>query len=246
VSRELSGTALLLVGAMLVRLTVTDVYQRYVRVGMGPLLLGAGVLLLALGLVTLVAAFRGVPETEDAGLDHTGHDHAGHDHAGHAPGGARVGWLLLAPVLALLLVAPPALGSYGVGRTTTVDVRTGHGTFAALEAGAGPVTMTLLEFDQRAQDRAGGSFGAVPVRLTGFVAAPAEGGFRLARYQIACCAADAVAAVVDVRGITGDPPARDAWVSVIGTFRPGADPDQAPVLEVSSVQPVAVPVDPYE
>ena len=235
-NRELSGTALLLVGAMLVRLTVTDVYQRYVRVGMGPLLLAAGVLLVALGLVTLVAAFRGVPEPADDQLDHRG----------HAPGGARVGWLLLAPVLALLLVAPPALGSYGVGRTTTVDVRTGHGTFAVLRADAAPVTMSLLEFDQRAVDRAGAGFGGVAVRLTGFVAAPAAGGFRLARYQIACCAADAVAAVVDVRGITGDPPARDAWVSVIGTFRPGGDPDQVPVLDVSSVQPVPVPVDPYE
>lgn len=234
-NRELSGTTLLLVGAMLVRLTVTDVYQRYVRAGMGPLLLVAGLLLVALGLVTLVAAFRGRPEPDD-----------GHDHTGHSPGGARVGWLLLAPVLALLLVAPPALGSYGVGRTTTVDVRTGAGTFAALEPGAAPVTMTLLEFDQRAVDRAGASFGGVPVRLVGFVAAPAAGGFRLARYQIACCAADAVAAVVDVRGITGDPPARDSWVAVIGTFRPGGDPDAAPLLDVSSVQPEAAPVDPYE
>lgn len=234
-SRELSGTALLLVGAMLVRITVADVYQRYVRVGMGPLLLVAGILLAVLGLVTLVAAFRGVPE------NHDGHD--------HPPGGARVGWLLLAPVLALLLVAPPALGSWNVGRTTTVDVRTGSGTFATLKPAAAPVTMTLLEFDQRAEDRAGASFAGVPVRLTGFVASGADGGdggFRLARYQIACCAADAVAAVVDVRGITGDPPARDDWVTVIGTFRPGGNPDQAPVLDVSTVQPQTAPVDPYE
>jgi uncharacterized repeat protein (TIGR03943 family) len=241
VSRELSGTALLLVGAMLVRITVADVYQRYVRVGMGPLLLVAGILLVVLGLVTLVAAFRGVPEGD--GDPEPGDGHDGH---GHSEGGARVGWLLLAPVLALLLVAPPALGSFGVSRTTTVDVRTGSGTFAPLRAAAAPVTMTVLEFDQRAEDRAGASFAGVPVRLVGFVAGPADGGFRLARYQIACCAADAVAAVADVRGITGDPPARDTWVSVIGTFRPGGDPDSAPVLDVSSVQPEPVPVDPYE
>lgn len=232
-NRELSGTALLLVGAMLVRITVTDVYQRYVRAGMGPLLLVAGILLVALGLVTLLAAFRGLPEPP------------GDDGHGHGSG-SRVGWLLLAPVLTLLLVAPPALGSWSVGRTTTVDVRTGTGTFARLQPGAAPVAMTLLEYGQRAEDRSGSSFAGVPVRLTGFVAAPADGGFRLARYQIACCAADAVAAVVDVRGVTGDPPARDTWVTVTGTFRPGGDPDRAPVLDAGSVQPQAAPVDPYE
>jgi uncharacterized membrane protein YcgQ (UPF0703/DUF1980 family) len=83
------------------------------------------------------------------------------------------------------------------------------------------------------------------VRLTGFVAAGNGGpGFRLARYQIQCCAADAVAATVRVVGVSGDPPARDQWVTVIGTYqRSSGDPPQ---LLVSSLTVTPAPPDPYE
>jgi hypothetical protein len=77
VTPVVGGTTLLLVGAMLIRLTVTDAYQRYVRIGMGPLLLIAGVLLAALGTVAVVRALRAGP---DADADHTDHE----DHTGHA------------------------------------------------------------------------------------------------------------------------------------------------------------------
>jgi uncharacterized repeat protein (TIGR03943 family) len=166
---------------------------------------------------------------------HDGHDH---DHR------QRVGWLLLAPVVALLMVAPPALGSYGVDRAAAVDVTAGGRTFASLPSGT-VVPMTLLEFDQRAADHAGASFGTTQVRLTGFVTAGDGGpGFRLARYQIQCCAADAVAALVRVVGVSGDPPARDLWVTVTGTFRPA--PGDPPQLLVSSLTVTAAPADPYE
>ncbi|HEX6245842.1 MAG TPA: hypothetical protein VFZ61_33185, partial [Polyangiales bacterium] len=52
-------------------------------------------------------------EYVDHDHDHD-HDHGhGHDHGHHEP---RVGWLLILPVLGLLLVAPPALGSYAAGQ----------------------------------------------------------------------------------------------------------------------------------
>lgn len=79
-SREAGGTAVLLVGLLLVRLTVADVYQRYVRVGMGPWLLAAGVLLIGLGAVTVARALR---RTAPAAL---GADHHHSD---------RIDWLLL-------------------------------------------------------------------------------------------------------------------------------------------------------
>lgn len=75
--------------------------------------------------------------------------------------------------------------------------------------------MTLLEFGQRAFDRDGASFSGAAVQLTGFVAGAEDGGFRLARYQIACCAADAAPVVLRVVGIHGAP-ARDQWVTVTG------------------------------
>ena len=246
-SPDVSGSALLLVGVMLVRLVVTDVHQRYVRASMGPWLLVSGVLLALLGLVVLVRALRR-PAATDQGprhLDphHDGHDaHDRHDHA--HPGGDRVGWLLVAPVLALLLVAPPALGSFGVDRTS-VRIGAGAAVWRPLPASAEPVEMRVLELDQRAADRAGQSLAGATVRLTGFVAAGGRpGGFRLARYQIACCAADAVAAVAEVRAVTGAP-ARDSWVTVTGRFA-GVLPDGSPILEATGVQTVPEPRDPYE
>jgi uncharacterized repeat protein (TIGR03943 family) len=222
------GTITLLVGTVLLRLTVTGTYRRYVRVGMGPWLAVAAVLVIALGAVTLLRALRGTP-SEDA-----------HDHAN----GVRVGWLLLAPIAALLLVAPPTLGSYGVDRGAAVDIRAGAPVFDPLPASGAPVPMTLLEFGQRAFDHGGNSFHEVPVQLTGFVAGSEDDGFRLARYEIACCAADAAPVVLRVTGVSGDPPPRDQWVTVTGTFQPGGG--DTPELAATSVDEIPAPEDPYE
>jgi uncharacterized repeat protein (TIGR03943 family) len=228
------GTITVLVGAVLLRLTVSDTYERYVRVGMGKWLLLAGVAVVVLGLATLVQALRRV-EVVDA------HDHGhGHDHGG----GIGVGWLLLAPIAALLLVAPPTLGSYGVGRGATVDVRAGAPVFRPLPRSAEPLPMTLLEFGQRAFERNGASFNGASVELTGFVAGDEDGGFRLARYTIACCAADATPVVVSVVGTSGGRPAIDEWVRVTGTYEPSTG--DLPELAVTSIVPIDAPNDPYE
>lgn len=228
-SEDVRATTILLVGAMLIRLYVTDAYARYVRVGMGWWLLIAGILLVALGLAGVVRVLR--PATLVA------HDDD-HHHS------QRIGWLLLAPVIALLLVTPPALGSFGVDRNASVSVTSGGRTFATLPAGP-PVQMSLLEYGERVADHGGVSFGSVSVKLTGFVARTQDGnGFRIARYQIACCAADAVASVVRVTGNPGDSPARDQWVTVVGGFQRSSD--DVPQMVVTSVSPISPPRDPYE
>ncbi len=105
--------------------------------------------------------------------------------------------------------------------------------------------MTLLEFDERTADHDGGSFGTTPVRLTGFVTPSSDAqGFRIARYQIACCAADAVASVVRVTGASGARPTRDQWVTVTGTFNRAAD--HVPELRATSLNEIPAPADPYE
>jgi uncharacterized repeat protein (TIGR03943 family) len=104
--------------------------------------------------------------------------------------------------------------------------------------------MTLLEFGQRSFEHEGASFNGVPVQLTGFVAGTEDDGFRLARYQIACCAADAAPVVVRVAGTSGESLPTDQWVSVIGTFR-GTN-DDLPVLTATSIAEIDPPVDPYE
>jgi uncharacterized repeat protein (TIGR03943 family) len=239
VNREAGGTTTLLVGALLLRLTITGAHRRYVRPALGPWLIVAGLVLVALGAAALIAALR----RNDT------HDHHPNDDDAHSHGGGveRVGWVLLGPVVALLLVAPPALGSFAVDRAARVDVTSRSGTFTALPAGQGPRTMTLLEFAQRGADGNGASFNGVAVEITGFVTADDDGaGFRIARYQIACCAADAAAVVVRVIGTSGSPPPRDQWVTVTGTFVPNNDPDAVPQIEATSVASISPPEDPYD
>jgi uncharacterized repeat protein (TIGR03943 family) len=234
-SEDARATTVLLVGALLIRLSLSHAYARYVRVGMGGWLLVAGILLALLGLAGVIRAFVARAPAPDP---HGHHEHGHHEH------GTRVGWLLLAPVLALLLVTPPALGSYGVDRDAGVSVTSGGKTFPSLPRDR-ITPMSLLEFDERAADHDGASMRTTPVRLTGFVARPNDGaGFRLARYQIACCAADAIAAVVRVTGAIGTPPARDHWVTVTGTF--SGSPGGVPELRAAGLTEIPAPPDPYE
>ena len=227
------GAISVLVGAVLLRLALTGTFQRYVREGMGWLLVAAGIVIVTVGVVAFVRALR---HAEPADL----HDHD-HDH-GH---GVGVGWLLLAPISALLLVAPPTLGSFGVDRSTSVDIRSGIGVFEPLPRTGTARPMSLLEFSQRAYERNGASFNRSTVQLTGFMAGSEEGGFKLARYQIACCAADAAPIVVRVVGIEGAVPARDQWLVVTGTFQRGGDED-LPELTATSILDIDAPQDPYE
>jgi uncharacterized repeat protein (TIGR03943 family) len=260
------GSITVLVGAAMLRLTLAGTYQRYVRAGMGPWLVVAGVVVIVLGVTTLVRALRrpGAPDPHGHGHgDGDRHDGGGHGHGdghdgdvdgghGHGRHDPRVGWLLLAPVAALLLVAPPALGSYGVDRSATLDIRAGAPAFDRLEPGGEPVPLSLLEFSQRAFDRDGASFDGATLQLIGF--APDDphdpdggrraGSFRLARYQIGCCAADAAPVVVRIVGVPGGPPSRDRWVIVTGTFHP-SDTD-VPELTAVNVVEMAPPDDPYE
>jgi uncharacterized repeat protein (TIGR03943 family) len=224
------GTITILVGAVLLRLTLTDTHLRYVRPELGPWLLVAGVTVVALGVATLVWSLRHGDEP-----DPNAH---GHEH------GVGPGWLLLAPIAALLLVAPPTLGAYGVERAANVDITAGAPVFDRLTKGAPPHAMGLLEFSQRAAEQDGATFNGAAVELTGFVAEAEERGFRLARYQIACCAADAAPVVVRVVGTAGDPPSLDQWVAVTGTFKPGGE--ELPELAATSVVEIPAPDDPYE
>ena len=207
----------------------------YVRPGLAPYLLASGVILVGLGLLPPLGLLG------DQAAGHPG----GHHHR------ARVGWLLLVPVLVVMLVQPTALGSYAVSSRSAVPG--GDGGFQPLAAPVrGAVPMPMAEFVTRAVRDPGQSLAGVRVRLTGFVA-PAEAGdhgWRLTRFVIFCCAADAEALQAVVHGDAA-PRARDQWLEVEGTWqpRPAAvdDPNpQPPVLDADAVRPIAPPRPPYE
>ncbi len=212
-----AGTLIALVGAVVLRLTASGAYLRYVQNAMRPWLLIAGVTLVVLGVVTFLRSMLA----------------SSADDAEDRP---RAGWLLLAPIAVLLLVAPPALGSYGVDRSAPVNVRSGGGEFAPLPKTAEPAAMSLLEYGQRAFDGDGRTVRDATVSLTGFVAGGAD--------STSCCAADAAAMIVKVVGIAGRAPGRDQWVTVTGRFHPSSG--DTPELTGLTVQPIPAPEDPYE
>lgn len=112
--------------------------------------------------------------------------------------------------------------------------------------------MTMFEFVVRALYDRDQSLAGVRVRLVGFVA-PGEGdeAYRLTRFVISCCAADASAVQVVVRG-DHTQWHHDQWLEVEGQWlrRPIAaakDPNPPlPVLTVDVVRPIAQPREPYE
>lgn len=226
--RETQHVLLLLLGGAVLRLAMDDTHLRYVRPGHRWLLLAAGAVVVALAVVALVRDRRGpVP---------------GQHHGG---GERHVPWLLLAPVLVIALVAPPALGADAVGRTGSSGavVRDGD-VFGPLTEGA---ALPVAEFVQRAAWDTGGSLEGRTVELTGFVVRRGAA-VDLARLTIACCAADARAHLVHLAGDVGDPPS-DTWLRVRGTVVTGsatAATGYVPVIVVASVEVVGAPPDPYE
>jgi uncharacterized repeat protein (TIGR03943 family) len=266
------GALLLAVGGICLRLGLTDAALAYVKGGMQPLLVATGVALLVLGVGSLRRAFRATEELEEisvatgdlATTDHGAlHGHAtefdtdaspveaaaeaAHDHA-HGP---AVAWLLVLPLLALLLIAPPPLGAFAAGRQSArppVTTQTTYPPLPAMEAGAVPLPMT--EFVFRALYDPDRSLEGARIRLSGFVTPVEDGeGYFLSRFTMNCCAADATA--VNVRILGDGVRTADTWLEVEGRWAAGDPPEigespQPPALDAESVREIPAPVQPYE
>ncbi|MEV4639982.1 TIGR03943 family protein [Actinoplanes sp. NPDC049548] len=237
-NRQAQAVIMLLFGGAILKAGVGDLYLRYVKEGLRPFLIGAGLLLVAAGIMTLWYELRPRP----AVTDEHGHDHH------HEP---RVGWLLILPVLGLLLIAPPALGSYAAGQAGSVlTAQSSASDYPPLPAGD-PVDVGLLDYASRAVFDHGRSLTGRTLRLTGFVTPGPGGEPMLARMVLSCCAADGRPIKV---GLTGDGPAGvapDTWVQVVGAYsdRIGKDPvndADVPYLRVTSWQEIAAPKQQYE
>jgi uncharacterized repeat protein (TIGR03943 family) len=222
---------LLLTGGFAVWLVLSGTALNFVRRAMLPYVLVAGVIAVLLALLppSGLLSSRAMPDHEDDGH-------------GHGPG-VGVGWLLVLPVLIGLLVPPAPLGANAV-RSRLVSQGTSTGVFPTIASPVdGAVPMSMAEFFTRAMRDTHQSLRDIKVRLTGFVSEPAAGTYRLGRFVIFCCAADAEAVVVSV---VGDqvPRKADQWLQVEGTWVPG--PGEVPRLAVTSVRTVHRPGEPYE
>ncbi|WP_406839988.1 TIGR03943 family putative permease subunit [Streptomyces sp. AHU1] len=242
-NRQAQAAVLFLVGAAVLHASVTDLYLRYVKAGLRPLLLAAGVVLIVTALATVWYEMR---EHRKASADRSGDEHGyGHGHGHREP---RIAWLLVLPLLALILVAPPALGSYSAMRTGTA-LQAPFG-YAELPAGD-PVPLGLVDYAGRAAYGHGRSLGGRQVRITGFVALDSAGAPYLVRMALNCCAADAQPVKVGLSGRIPPVLRPDTWLEVTGryTARRTTDPVNGgviPYLEVSTAKPVPAPHDPYD
>ncbi|MFM7598529.1 MAG: TIGR03943 family putative permease subunit [Actinomycetota bacterium] len=241
--RDVQAVILILVGGAVLRISIGDTFLNYVKDVMKPWLIASGAVLVVLGVLALIDVLRKGRTDDEATPHDEPHEHDdGHGHA-HGP---RAAWLLLLPVLAIFLIAPPALGAYAAARDTTNAVQPRQASAPPLPAGD-PVTITVSDYVGRAVWDEGRTLEGRNVQMIGFVTPNPEGGWWLTRLALACCAADALASKIQVLD-TADLPA-NTWVSVTGTWVPGGGTksDTAiPLLKVDEIAEVPQPKNPYE
>lgn len=131
-NRTTQSAVIALLGGLLISITVTGRFTSYVKPGFGPLLLIAGAILIVVGVLSIVTGLRAdkrADELAGAGQvspgavhgvplpsDHADQGDTEHDGHGHSHERSKAPWLILAPILVLLLLAPPALGADAVAR----------------------------------------------------------------------------------------------------------------------------------
>lgn len=245
-SREAQAIVLLVLGGALVHAGATDLYLRYVRAGLQPLLLAAGVVLIIAAVATAWYEWR--PQKTALTADLKPGTDARHGRPEHPHREPRICWLLLLPLLGLSLVAPPALGSYSATNTGTALRQVG---VPASMPPTGPLQLGVLDYARRAVYDDGRSLAGRPITLTGFITADRDGAPYLTRMILNCCAADAQPVKVRLSGRIPPVLQPDTWFAVTGTYtaRQTTDPinhGPIPFIDVDRADPISAPPDPYE
>ncbi|MFJ9869956.1 TIGR03943 family putative permease subunit [Streptomyces sp. NPDC101165] len=235
-NRQAQAAVMFLLGAALLHAGATDLYLRYVKAGLQPMLLASGAVLIAAALATAWYERKRNKAAKATA------------HADHAHPEPRISWLLVLPLLSLILVAPPALGSYSALRTgTALQQPYGYGKLPAGD----PVPLSVVDYASRAAYDHGRSLNGRPVRVTGFLALDHSGAPYLVRMALNCCAADAQPVKIALTGKLPPVLQPDAWLEVTGTYTAKLTHDPVnngpiPYLLVTSVKPVPTPQDPYD
>lgn len=236
--RDAQGALLILVGVAVLRLSLTDTYLRYVKQGLQPFLIAAGVVVLALGLLALLTPADTTPaDAHDEG--HTQTD--GHDHEG----GPRVAWLLVLPVATIFLIAPPALGAFAASRDAAEVAQPQDELELDTLPRDGVVDLLVSDYAVRAVWDETKSLQGRTLSLVGFVTFDKKGSWYLTRMALSCCAADATAVKVQVRSDI-QAPTEGTWIKLVGTWIP-SDPDAGvPIIAATEVTPIEEPRETYE
>lgn len=239
--RDAQAIVLLLVGGGMLRLAWTGEYLNFVKPYAFWLIVPAGIILVAVAAITAWNAWR---EKQEAEREHDGH------------GEPKVAWLLLAPVIGMLLVAPDALGSYEAERTgTVVGAEQDRSTYPELPDDADPVPLTLLDYAARAIFDDGRTLEGHRIQLTGFILYDGDEP-QLARMVVACCAADArpVKIGFDWTDAEGGAPGDlepDQWIEVVGVYTAQQGRDEingelVPYIAVESITGIPSPDNEYQ
>jgi uncharacterized repeat protein (TIGR03943 family) len=236
--RETQNILLVLLGGALLKIAFTGTYLRYVKASHQWLLITAGAIMVLLALVSIGRDL--INSRQAAAAGHEGHTHA-----------STGAWLLLLPVLAVFLVAPPALGADSVTRAASSSRAApddGRAVFPPLPAGD-VIALPLSDFSARAAWDEGNSLNNRPIKLTGFVVHEGSAAY-VARLAIGCCAADAFPIKVrldDSPDATALPD--DSWIEVVVTLKPGSasrENDFVPAASALELRAIPQPEDPYE
>lgn len=248
--RRTQAILLLSIGAALAHISLTgDLYLRYVKEGLRPLLIAAAAVLILLGLVGTVRDVLGIdrPGRTFRGAAKAAASDGNPDTQDHDPAnGPRIAWLLFLPAASLLFFAPPALGSYTASKDSN-QAAVERAGIRKLPVVAGPIAMSMADFTGRYMWDEMDTLKGRPVRLTGFVTPGKDQTWYLSRLVVTCCAADAKVLKVRIAGPL--PPPTDAWVTVTGIWQPtkrsGSVLTDTPMLSATKVQRIPEPKDPY-
>lgn len=237
-SREVQAVIMLLFGSATLRITLGDTYLNYVKPVMQPWLIASSVVLILLGVLLLLDAFR--KRQVSATVDEHGHD------VNHGP---KAAWFMLLPVLTIFLVAPPALGAYTAARDVTNAIPT-NAELMPLPQGD-PVEVYVSDYINRAVWYDGETLDGRTVAIVGFVTPNPDGGWWLTRLSLACCAADAFSGRIQVVNppIGWEDPPANTWVELTGRWIPGGGTQSdlaIPLIEVDRIEQIPQPTNPYD
>lgn len=258
--RDDSAAVVTVLGLTAIGIGLSDVLVRYLRPTMARWLVISGVVMVVLAITFLTGRWlksRSDRTSQDAESPEPFND------AGEARHRlSRAGWLLLLPALVAIVVDPGALGSYAVSQQSTLqEPAAGHfdledhlrsGSFAGQA-----VDISVLQLWRAVDD--GENLDLLtdtPLSLVGFVVHDdeVEEGFLLARLVMACCAGDALAVTVEVRGVSIPELADDTWVRAEVTLNPAATAAievttdttaLAAVVDLVGLEVIDFPAEPY-